>query len=54
MANFLSALFGGTKHDKDMRHLRPIVEKVNSEESWAKSLTREDFVKTTDEWKIEV
>ena len=54
MANFLSALFGGTKHDKDMRHLRPIVEKVNSEESWAKSLTREDFVKTTDEWKKEV
>ena len=54
MANFLSALFGGTKHDKDMRHLKPILESVNREEDWAKGLSAEEFRETTNRWKEEV
>ena len=54
MANFLSALFGGTKHDKDMRHLKPILESVNREENWAKGLSAEEFRETTNRWKEEV
>ena len=40
--SILTAIFG-TKKDKDLKHLRPIVDKVNSFESWAKSLKDEDF-----------
>ncbi len=54
MANFLYALFGGTKHDRDMKHLSPIVEKINSEEKWAQSLDKEAFSAQTEEWKKEV
>ncbi|MBO8436979.1 MAG: preprotein translocase subunit SecA [Spirochaetes bacterium] len=54
MANFLSALFGGTKHDKDMKRLRPIVESVKKEYGWAESLKDEDFPRITAEWKEEV
>ncbi len=54
MANFLAALFGGTKHDKDMKRLRPILEKVKAEYSWAESLKDEDFPRITAEWKEEV
>ena len=54
MANFLAALFGGTKHDKDMKRLRPLVDKVKAEYSWAESLSDEDFPKITAEWKEEV
>ena len=31
MANFLTALFGGTKHDRDMKHLAPIIKKINED-----------------------
>ena len=54
MANFLYALFGGTKHDRDMKHLSPIVEKINSEEKWAQSLDKEAFSAQTEEWKKEI
>lgn len=54
MANFLYALFGGTKHDRDMKHLSPIVEKINSEEKWAQSLEKEAFSAQTEEWKKEI
>ncbi len=54
MGNFLSALFGGTKHDKDMRHLEPIIRAINAEEDWAKSLSKEEFQATTGMWKKEV
>lgn len=54
MANFLYALFGGTKHDRDMKHLAPIVAKINSEEEWAKSLDKEAFAAQTEEWRKEV
>ena len=48
MANFLTALFGGTNH------LAPIIKKINDEESWAKGLSAEDFKKQTETWKKEV
>ena len=51
MANFFAALFGGTKHDKDMKRLRPIVESVKKEYGWAESLKDEDFPRITAEWK---
>ncbi len=54
MANFFAALFGGTKHDKDMKRLRPLVESVKKEYGWAESLKDEDFPRITAEWKEEV
>ncbi len=54
MANFLAALFGGTKHDKDMKRLQPLVQKVKAEYGWAESLSDEDFPRITAEWKKEV
>ena len=49
--NFFAALFGGTKHDKDMKRLNPIVAAVNAEAGWAEKLTQEDMVRQTGEWK---
>ncbi len=49
--NILAALFGGTKHDKDMRRLNPIVAAVNSQGDWAKALSHEDMVAQTAAWK---
>ena len=54
MAKFWAALFGGTKHDKDMKRLSPIVESVKKEYAWAESLSDEDFPRITNEWKEEV
>ena len=55
MANkFLAALFGGTKQDKDIKRLKPIVEKVNSLSSWAEKLTQEEMINLTNTWKSEV
>lgn len=49
--SFFASLFGGSKHDKDMRRLNPIVEKVNNEEKWAKNLSPEAVINQTNEWK---
>lgn len=38
----------GTKQDKDLRHLRPIVEHINAQEDWAKSFKDEDFPAQTE------
>ena len=55
MANkFLAALFGGTKQDKDIKRLKPIVEKVNSLSTWAEGLSHEDILNQTQEWKEEI
>lgn len=40
--SILTKLFG-TKKEKDIKGLTPLVEKVGSYESWAKSLKDEDF-----------
>ena len=43
----LSAIFG-TKHERDLKGLMPILHSVNDRESWALSLTAEDFPKQTE------
>ena len=48
--SILTAIFG-SKKDKDLKHLSPIVEKVNSYEPWAKSLKDEDFPLQTQKFK---
>ena len=49
--NFFAALFGGTKHDKDMKRLNPIVAAVNAQAGWAEKLSQDDMVRQTGEWK---
>ncbi|MCR5731903.1 MAG: preprotein translocase subunit SecA [Sphaerochaetaceae bacterium] len=49
-----TSLFGGTKHDKDMKRLTPIVEAVNKESDWASKLTEEEMKAQTALWKSEV
>ncbi len=51
--SLLTKIFG-TKQDKDLKLLWPLVKKVNDQESWAKSLKDEDFPKQTATWKEEV
>lgn len=41
-----TAIFG-SKKERDLKELLPIVEKINEKESWAKSLSAEDFPKQT-------
>lgn len=50
MASFLSKIFG-TKNDKDLKHLRPILEKVNSFSKWAEGLSDNDFPIQTEKFK---
>ena len=52
--NIFAALFGGTKHDKDMRRLRPLVEAVNNQASWAEGLSEEEMKVQTARWKAEL
>ena len=54
MANFLTMLFGGTKQQKDMKRLTPILESVKKEYSWAESLKDEEFPLYTNKWKEEI
>ncbi|MBR6348207.1 MAG: preprotein translocase subunit SecA [Spirochaetales bacterium] len=46
----LTKIFG-SKKDKDLKHLRPIVEKVNSFESWANSLKDDEFPLQTQKFR---
>ncbi|MCG8453147.1 MAG: preprotein translocase subunit SecA [Spirochaetales bacterium] len=46
----LAALFG-TKHERDIKDLMPILHAVNDKESWAVSLTEEDFPQQTEKLK---
>lgn len=43
----LTTFLFGSKKEKDLKNLIPILSKVNSYESWAKSLSDEDFPKQT-------
>ena len=54
MGNFFTALFGGTKKEKDIKRLTPIVESIENEYKWAESLSDEDFPKQTEIWKEEI
>lgn len=44
----------GTKQDKDLRTLRPIVEQVNREDNWAKELRDQDFPLQTEKFREQV
>nr|MCR4632437.1 DEAD/DEAH box helicase [Treponema sp.] len=46
----LTAIFG-SQNDRDVKALRPILEKVNAKEEWAKSLKAEEFPEQTKEFK---
>lgn len=48
--SILTKIFG-TKKDKDLKHLQPIVDKVNSFEPWAKGLKDEDFPLQTQKFR---
>jgi preprotein translocase subunit SecA len=43
---FVKALFG-SQHERDLKALLPILQKVNDKEAWAAALAAEDFPKTT-------
>jgi preprotein translocase subunit SecA len=50
MSGILNILFG-SKHEKDIKELLPLVHKINGLESWALTLKNEDFVKQTDSFR---
>ena len=52
--NILAALFGGTKHDKDMKRLKPLVAAVNAESSWAEGLSQEEMAAQSAAWKADL
>ena len=52
--NFFAALFGGSKHDKDMKRLAPIVKQVASFSSWAEALSEEEMKAQSASWKEEL
>ncbi len=54
MANFITALFGGSKHERDMKKLYPVVKEINSYESWAEGLSESDMKAQTARWKKEI
>jgi len=47
MPGLINALFG-SKHEKDLKELLPLVHKINELESWALGLSIEDFPKQTE------
>ena len=44
----------GSKRDRDIKALKPIVEKVNAEETWAASLTPEQFKETSNDFRKQI
>ena len=53
MANILSKIFG-SKKDRDVKLLKPLVEKINSLEPWAKGLKKEDFPVETEKLRNKI
>ena len=51
MLDSILTFFFGSKRDRDVKQLLPIVEKINQKETWAKSLKPEDFPLQTAEFK---
>lgn len=43
MIDAIITFFFGSKNERDVKELKPIVEKVNAKEEWATSLAKEDF-----------
>ncbi|MBQ1983150.1 MAG: preprotein translocase subunit SecA, partial [Spirochaetaceae bacterium] len=51
MLDSILTFFFGSKRDRDVKQLLPVVEKINQKEDWAKSLKPEDFPLQTTEFK---
>ena len=51
MLDSILTFFFGSKRDRDVKQLLPVVEKINQKEDWAKSLKPEDFPLQTAEFK---
>ena len=47
MIDSILTFFFGSKKDRDIKQLLPIVEKVNAEESWAASLSETEVKEAT-------
>ncbi|HQL04489.1 MAG TPA: preprotein translocase subunit SecA [Treponemataceae bacterium] len=54
MLNSLLKFIFGSKHERDVKALKPIVAKINEQEAWAKSLTREEFPHATVQFKQQI
>ena len=48
--SILTFIFG-SKHDRDIKKLTPILEQINAEEEWAASLSKEQFREHTEVFK---
>lgn len=48
--NFLKLLFG-SQHEKDIKEMLPLLHKINSLESWAISLSKDDIQNKTEEFR---
>ena len=46
----IKALFG-SQHERDLKALKPLLQKVNDKESWAKSLKAEEFPQITENFR---
>ncbi len=47
MLDKVLSVFFGSKHDRDVKALLPLLHAVNAKESWAVSLAREEFPRMT-------
>ena len=54
MIDSILTFFFGSKKDRDIKQLLPIVEKVNAEESWAASLSETEVKEATNNFKQEI
>lgn len=51
MLDAILTFFFGSKRERDIKELQPIVEQINAKESWAQSLSAEEFLETTQSFK---
>ncbi len=51
--NILTSVVG-SKHERDLKELLPILHKINEKETWAMSLTNDEFPQKTEEFKKRV
>ena len=51
MLSILKKIFGGTKHEKDVKALRPVITQINEEYAQLHSVTDEQLRIKTDEFK---
>ncbi|MBP5329780.1 MAG: preprotein translocase subunit SecA, partial [Spirochaetaceae bacterium] len=54
MADKIMTVIFGSKHERDIKELLPIVQKVNEKESWAASLNENQFHEMTEKFKKQI